>query len=81
MPTVDPQTGKRDGRAEPLLTLKKKRSGVYDFLPAGHSSYNVKEAFFAVGVRSFFQPGQKLRVGDEVFVHTFRDPKLVSAVR
>ena len=34
VPTIDPATGKRDARAEPLRTLKQERGGVYPFLGA-----------------------------------------------
>ena len=81
VPTLDPQTAERDAKAEPLLTLKRLRGGVYDFLPPSHESHDVKEAFFAVGCRHVFVPGQKLRIGDKVVVREFRSPQLVKPLR
>ena len=81
VPTVHPQTAERDRRLEPLITLKRERGGIYDFLPAEHANSETKEAFFAVGARHFFEPGQRLRVGDVVFVSEFRNAKLVPPPR
>ena len=74
VPTVDPATGERDKRMEPLKTLMKRRGGVYEFLPRDHADAAKKEAFLAVGARHRFEPGQSLRVGDEVVVSEFRAP-------
>ena len=75
IPNINPQTSERNKRSEPLPTLLKLRGSVYDFLPDNHASRDNKEAFFAVGGRHFFEPGQKLRVGDQVCVSEFRVPK------
>lgn len=74
VPTVDPATGERDRRMEPLKTLMRRRGGRYEFLPHGHVDAEKKEAFLAVGARHLFEPGQSLRVGDEVVVSEFRAP-------
>jgi len=76
VPTIDPWTGERDKKMQPLKTLMKLRGGVYHFLPKTHPHHENKEAFFAMGARHFFEPGQTLRVGDEVEVLKTRDPRL-----
>ena len=76
VPCTDPRTGERHPRAEPLLTLRRRRGGVYPFLPPGHASQHTREAFFAVAARHYFRPGQRMRVGDPVEVSAFRNPKL-----
>jgi uncharacterized protein YcbX len=76
IPTVDPATGARDPKMQPLLFLKKQRAGVYAFLAEGHPNAKDREAFFSVNAQHHFVPGQKIRVGDPVVVSKFRNPAL-----
>merc|ERR1712087_1052523 len=66
VPVVDPSVGTRDSNLEPLKTLKKLRRGDYPFLAAGTDV----QAFLGVNVRHFYKPGQSIRVGDRVTVHS-----------
>ena len=66
MCTMDPMTGKKNRRIEPLMTLKKTQSGYYPFVPKDSNDYK-KEAFFAIHVNPSIiesKSGNHIHIGD-----------------
>ena len=67
--TIDPATGKKDARLEPLLFLMQERNGHYPWMTPESAFYS-KEGFFAVNIRHLARG--TLSVGDEVRVTEVR---------
>eukprot|EP00929_Paragymnodinium_shiwhaense_P050260 TRINITY_DN25315_c0_g1_i1.p1 TRINITY_DN25315_c0_g1~~TRINITY_DN25315_c0_g1_i1.p1 ORF type:complete len:385 (+),score=78.94 TRINITY_DN25315_c0_g1_i1:145-1299(+) len=73
--TVDPCTGERDAKMEPLRSLKKLHGSNYPHITKGHSFYveGFREGFLATNILHRYEPEHKIRVGDVINVQKFED--------